>query len=472
MKKKVVGTLLCVAMTTTLLAGCGSSSDDSSTEETEEAAEEETEETAEEETEEAAEEETTEEASSDEQITLRVAWWGSQDRHDRTIEAIELYESLNPNVTIEYEYYSYDDYYTKLKTLVASDEVWDVFQLTDNYPAYMDKIYPLDEFIESGVVDTSDIDDAYLYSTQAYDGSIAGLALGVNTYALMYDPDMFEEAGVEIPDENWTWDDYQAAADAITDALGIYGSSYFSSDGEWIYGCELYIPLQGDEEGQYNFYNKELTGMGFDDPQMLTGYIQMRADMMNNGSYPDMGTGNEITGYDNDFFTTGEAAMGQLVLNNYPYIYDLLQEQGRTAAITTVPKYSEDGNSASLVRSSQMFSVSQDSDYKEEAAAFISWFVNDMDCNAILEGERGIPINNSVREALYEEATEGQQLMYDFMDTIAESAVAGAVNCTWPDGNDEVEDNYKNYIQQVMNGEITAEEAAEQTYADAAAIFE
>ena len=33
--------------------------------------------------------------------------WGSQDRHDRTIKAIELYESLHPNVKIEYEYYSF-----------------------------------------------------------------------------------------------------------------------------------------------------------------------------------------------------------------------------------------------------------------------------------------------------------------------------------------------------------------------------
>ena len=84
-----------------------------------------------------------------------MAWWGSQDRHDRTIKAIELYESLHPNVKIEYEYYSFDDYFTKLKTLVASDQVWDIFQLGGNFPMYMDKIYPLDDYIASGVVDVS-----------------------------------------------------------------------------------------------------------------------------------------------------------------------------------------------------------------------------------------------------------------------------------------------------------------------------
>ena len=45
----------------------------------------------------------------EEEINLRMAWWGSQDRHDKTVAAIELYEELNPNVHIEYEFYSFDD---------------------------------------------------------------------------------------------------------------------------------------------------------------------------------------------------------------------------------------------------------------------------------------------------------------------------------------------------------------------------
>jgi multiple sugar transport system substrate-binding protein len=32
----------------------------------------------------------------EETVELRIAWWGSQNRHDRTIAAIELYEKENP----------------------------------------------------------------------------------------------------------------------------------------------------------------------------------------------------------------------------------------------------------------------------------------------------------------------------------------------------------------------------------------
>ncbi len=47
--------------------------------------------------------------------------------------------------------------------------------------------------------------------------------------------------------------------------------------------------------------------------------------------------------------------------------------------------------------SSQMLCVSQDSQQKEEAAKFISWFENDPDCNNILQGERGIPVKKRYR---------------------------------------------------------------------------
>ena len=45
----------------------------------------------------------------EEKVTLRMAWWGSQTRHDRTVQVIEMYEKAHPNVKIEYEFFSFDD---------------------------------------------------------------------------------------------------------------------------------------------------------------------------------------------------------------------------------------------------------------------------------------------------------------------------------------------------------------------------
>ena len=465
MKKKIVSCLLAAAMVAGSIVGCGSQPAQAPSDSQAPAAESKEEAPAAE----AKEEASAETPSSDEPITLRMAWWGSQDRHDKTIAAIELYESLNPNVNIEYEYYSFDDYFTKLKTLVASDEVWDVFQLGGNFPMYLDKIYPLDEFISSGVVDVSKISEANLKTTRETDGTQLGLTNGINTYGIAYDPAMFEEAGAALPTDDWTWEDYQKAADLITEKLGIFGSSTFLTS-DFIAGCSTYIAQQGDL-GQNSFFNLDLTGMGFDDPQMLAPFIQMRADMIKKGSYPDAGASAEVTNIENDFLVTGEAAMTWVAVNQFPTIYNVCAEQGRELALAHLPKVTASGNSGTLIQSSQMLCVSQDSEHKEAAAAFISWFENDIDCNNILQAERGIPANEDVRAALAASATPAQQIMYDYVDSVSKMPTPKEYNVLSPDGQDQVQDNYLNYIQQVVNGEITASEAAEKTYADAEAIF-
>lgn len=94
MKKKIIAATMAAAMCVSL-AACGGSTASSAAESTADS-------TAAEST-----ASSTADAAStgDEEVDLRMAWWGSQDRHDRTIKAIELYESLHPNVKIEYEYF-------------------------------------------------------------------------------------------------------------------------------------------------------------------------------------------------------------------------------------------------------------------------------------------------------------------------------------------------------------------------------
>ncbi len=404
-----------------------------------------------------------------EPVTLRMAWWGSQTRHDITVAAIELYEEQNPNVTIEYEFYDFDSYFTKLKTLVASDQVWDIFQLGGNFPEYIDKIYYMNEFIDNGTIDVSDIPESYLKITQDTSGNQIGLSNGLNTYGIAYDVDMFNEAGVPLPTDNWTWDDYKNAALKISEATGHYGCSGLASS-EFIAGCSTFIGQQG-KVGEYSFFNLDLTGMGFDDAQMLTPYIQMRADLINAGASPDAGAEMEITNIENDFLVTGEAAMTWVAVNQFPTIYDICKEEGRNLALATIPRVSANGPAGSVIQSSQMLCVSQDSAYKAEAAKFIAWFQTSVECNQILNGERGIPVADSVRAALEENLTEGQQIMYDYVTLVGTFETPEKVNVLSPDGQDEVVDNYRNYIQQVVSGDITAAEAADKTYADAENLF-
>lgn len=463
MRKKLLAVLLSAAMVFSLTA-CGSSTEEAAAPAEEAAVEEAPAEEA------PAEEAPAEEAATEEPITLRMAWWGSQERHDRTVKVIEMYEAENPNVNIEYEFYSFDDYFTKLKTLVASDQVWDVFQLGGNFPEYMDKIYFMNEFIDSGVVNTDKISDAYLKITQDTAGNQIGLSNGLNTYGIAYDVDMFNAAGVPLPTDTWTWDDYADAARKIAESTGHFGSSCFANNDEFIAGCSTFIGQQG-AVGEYGFFNLELTDLGFDDPNMLVPYIEMRASLIAEGASPDAGAAMEVTNIENDFLVTGEAGMAWIAVNQFPTIYDICKAEGRNLALATIPRATADGPAGSVIQSSQMLCVSQDSANKEAAAAFISWFQNSTDCNNVLQGERGIPINSDVLAALKGNASEGQQIMYDYVDLVGTFETPEKINVLSPAGQDQVVDQYNTYMHQVASGDMTAEDAAQKTFDAAKAIF-
>ena len=68
------------------------------------------------------------EAAAGEKVELRVAWWGSQDRHDRTIKAIELFEQMHPEIDVVYEFSGWDDHWTKMATQAAGNNLPDVMQ--------------------------------------------------------------------------------------------------------------------------------------------------------------------------------------------------------------------------------------------------------------------------------------------------------------------------------------------------------
>lgn len=66
-------------------------------------------------------------------VTLRVSWWGEQQRHDDTMKVIELYEKKHPNVRIEAEFGNWDDYWKKLAPMAAASRLPDVIQMDASY---------------------------------------------------------------------------------------------------------------------------------------------------------------------------------------------------------------------------------------------------------------------------------------------------------------------------------------------------
>ncbi len=384
---------------------------------------------------------------------LRMAWWGSQTRHDRTVAVIELYEKANPKVDIEYEFYDFDGYIAKLNTLVAANEVWDMFQLGGNYPTYASKIVPLDDYISSGLIDVSKTTDAFLKTTQD-NGVQIGISNGVNCYGIAYDPAMFEQAGITTPSDHWTWEDFKNICLTIHDKLGLYGSSKLD---DFIAGCTAAVPQEDLSLGFFAMSNDKL---GFEDYTLIRDYIQMRADLTAAGAYPDPGAIAEIKDIEGDYLATGDAAMTWVASNQF---IALSQAAGRELKFLPIPRKKADGPSGSAIQSSQMFCISQDSESPEEAAKFLNFFWTDEEANNILMGERGISIFTNIIAAQAPAQTAEQNQVNEFVNLIG-SFETGEVNPISPEQKTEIEDNYKLLIEKVIYGELTADDAAKQAF--------
>jgi multiple sugar transport system substrate-binding protein len=157
------------------------------------------------------------------EVTIKFLNYSSNGGQEATLTAmVDALEVANPLIKVEVETLGYADYFTQLATRVAGGQAPDVFELNiENFRAYADKgaIAELDlsKFDISKIQPTTL--KAFQIGTKQY-----GLPTKFSNVVLIYNKDLFDQAGVAYPTSSWTWAEELAAAQKIR-ALGtdIYG---------------------------------------------------------------------------------------------------------------------------------------------------------------------------------------------------------------------------------------------------------
>ena len=99
-------------------------------------------------------------AAQDGKDSIRIAWWGNQDRHNMTIEVLDQY-TQETGIPFSYEYTSWNSYFENLATQAVGSNLPDIIQMstTDiiNY-SRNGQVIDLQPYIDDGTIDTSYID--------------------------------------------------------------------------------------------------------------------------------------------------------------------------------------------------------------------------------------------------------------------------------------------------------------------------
>ncbi|WP_077308267.1 ABC transporter substrate-binding protein [Terribacillus halophilus] len=383
--------------------------------------------------------------SEDGKVTLRMAWWGDQPRNDYTAKVIEMYEEQNPDVKIEAEYASWDDYWQKLSPQAAANELPDIVQMDVSYLAQYaqgNKLADLTPYLGEQI-DTSKMTEDYVNGGKINDG-IYGMNTGVNAVGFHYNPDLLEEIGFdrEIP-EGWTWEDYQSMSDKAA-AKGIYFDTHLKPDVFFDY----YLRSNGAR-----LYAEDGSGLGYKDDQLFVDYFGMIAEQVEKGSTPTPDVLTQISGIEDDPVVKGEG-VGIFQWSNQ--FVGLKQVAEKPLEIAPMPG---PGTSDGLyLKPGMFFSVSQNSKHKEAAADFLNFFMNDIEANKLILGDRGVPGSSEVKDALKSEVSEAQAQVFEYVEWAEQnSSPMGAPD---PAGAGEVIELLDTMSEQISYGQITPEEAA------------
>lgn len=180
MKKKTVSFLLATVLTAAMITGCGGSGDKGAKD------------------------------AEDGKVTLS---YMNHTGEEKTIayedKLIAEFEEKNPDINVEVQRMSMDDYTQTIQTKIASGDAPDVFMIEQSN---LEK-YAKNQYLQD--LSDTDIVNHYDGNMLSYDGKLYGAPLNVNAYVVTYNKELFEKVGAEIPD---TLDEFYKVCEKIKEA--------------------------------------------------------------------------------------------------------------------------------------------------------------------------------------------------------------------------------------------------------------
>ncbi len=397
---------------------------------------------------------------------MRLVWWGSQNRHDRTIAVVEMYEAAHPGLDIVYEFANFNDYWTLMNTQAAGGELACVMQQDYAYLAEWARnglLLPLDSYVESGAIDLSGADAVYTQGGLV-DGQLYGVSLGTNSQSIIIDVDAFEAAGVELPALDWTWDDFEAIALQLHDALGTwaYGSPSLGDDQIW---TAMMVSMGT------NPFSEDGTTFGYTDDQPIVDHFNRLLRLQEAGAIMTPEEASQYaTGPENSPIVVGAAAMQYQWSNQVVAIFAAAGAD-RHLRLWPMPRPANAVGSANYLKPSMFFSITAECEMPDVAADLINFFTNSPEANAILAAERGVPISSVIRESLLPTLEPVGTETFNFLETVAETA--SPIFPPNPPGYNDIRNNVwiPLFHDPVLYGQIPVEEGVAIFRSEAEAIL-
>lgn len=391
-------------------------------------------------------EETTPEASdSSGEVSLDFMIWNASGKDGMDAMA-RAFEEKNPGIKVNVQVTPWDQYWPKLEASALGGSMPDVFQMhSQDIGKYSegDVLMELNDFVdESEEIDLSKYPEDIVEIFTTDDDRVLAMPRDYDTIGLWYNKEIFDEAGIDYPDETWTWDTLLDTAIELTD------------EEEDIYG--LLAPVN-NQEGYYSYLyqndgyvlNEDKTESGFRDSDTIEAmqwYVDLSLEHSVSPTAAQFADNDEMV-----YFQSGRAALATFgTWKATPFIAN--EYTAQNIDVAPLPA----GKTNATIYNGVGNSVAANTDHPEEALKFLE-FMSSAVGQQIL-GEEGVvfPAHEDVRDS-YIEAYPQYDLEPVLIDQLEHAVIKPYSKQTkvWDDAENDI-------ILSVFSGERTMEEAADE----------
>lgn len=166
-------------------------------------------------------------------------WSGQADQAEKIIEGLaNEFEKKHPNVTVKLSpgASSTDQLLQKLSAGFAGNQYPDVSYAFGSWAGQLEasgRTLDVSSQVKQPDVKWDEFTEAARATAQPTGKKVIGFPAVVDNIGLLYNKTLFDKAGMAYPTNDWTWDDFRAAAKKLTDpANHIYGYGYSVSGSE------------------------------------------------------------------------------------------------------------------------------------------------------------------------------------------------------------------------------------------------
>ncbi|WP_435372466.1 ABC transporter substrate-binding protein [Streptomyces ficellus] len=386
--------------------------------------------------------------SGDGTVTIRYAWWGSDDRAKRINQTIALFEKKHPKIKVQTDFQPYLDFWKKFNTQASGGNPPDVFQNAIGFLRKYDEknvLLDLNEQVEAGNLSMDNF-RAGLEEFGRVDGKLLGVPVGSNSMALVIDQPVFAKAGIS-PKPGWTWDEYHDAMARIRDTQGRAGDS-------GLYGVMYLYDLFLRQNGKA-FFTED--GLGFTEADLVDWWTK-GFQGVRSGVYADP---KKVAQIRPKSAVAAEIAASEFTWDNFTIRYT---SEGKSQyGLAPIP--TTDGKTTGQYLGSLMLSGSRRTQHPKEVARFIDFMVHDPEVAKIMGYDRGVPATTEQYEA-FQPTDEVNKKIAAYERQLVETRVLQPIT-PHPAGADVCEAAFLRVAEDVGLGKRSVDEAVQQFFTEA-----